>query len=93
VLPESVIHIGVYENISHEDQWHWVLNLVAGYCPNVHDFVNQEPDKHDQAEIYKSVRKFIADKGTFTVGLKEALERNLDKILALQKQLVEIYAD
>jgi ADP-ribose pyrophosphatase YjhB (NUDIX family) len=48
---ESCLDVGSYENIALTDRFHWFIHVMAVYVHNLEDFVNREPDKHDQAKL------------------------------------------
>ncbi len=47
--------IDQYENIAGDDpskeQYHWVLSIYGVLVPSVREYINKEPDLHDQVEV------------------------------------------
>lgn len=90
----SVIHVGVYENISVVDRWHWVIHLMVARVSGLDSFVNQEPDKHPTYEITSlddlyGRRLVLAANGEsgWAPGLREALLKYEAALREAVKQL------
>lgn len=82
-IPDTFSVIGVYENISHDDQWHWVLILVACEVNRFDELANCEPDKHENPRLVNMAEftTILADPGSkFAPGLREACQAHLKDI-------------
>jgi ADP-ribose pyrophosphatase YjhB (NUDIX family) len=75
--------LGVYENITHVEQWHWVIAVYAIRVNGFGTMVNKEPDKHDALKVVELFDLWYAlDEYVWSPGLKEflsRLERNPDE--------------
>jgi len=77
--------IGFYEAIISgrpgEDNWHWVLLLVAIRVKTLDTLINREPEKHSDVRIITATELFVQfiDK-QWTMNLKEALVEYQAKI-------------
>lgn len=71
--------ITVYENISAEDAWHWVILMSVIQVKDVTAAVNLEPEKHDKLEIVSVFSPDFLDR-IWTPGLGEALRANIGEI-------------
>lgn len=47
------VYLGVYENIVHGEQWHWVVNMLALFPCDLRYLKNSEPDKHPEMTLAK----------------------------------------
>ena len=82
--------IGFYEAIIHdkpgEDNWHWVLLLMAMRVKTLETMVNKEPEKHSDVRIVTAAELFVQfmDK-PWTLNLREALLEHQDIIFRVVK--------
>ena len=44
-------YLGAYENIVKDENWHWVMNVLALYPVDLQYVTNMEPDKHTEVTL------------------------------------------
>jgi ADP-ribose pyrophosphatase YjhB (NUDIX family) len=50
--PADSIKLGVYEAILPDDNWHWVMNVMAARVDSLSCMLNREPEKHPVMKIF-----------------------------------------
>lgn len=68
-----------YENIARVDGFHWNIAIHTVVCPNLENYQNNEPDKHDEVEIVRLSRlhDVLTSNRVWTPGQKEALNTHM----------------
>ena len=83
VVGDCCVNCGVYENIApdpvEEEQWHWVISIMAVPVKTLDCFVNKEPEKHPEFRIITLAE---IDDYLFAPGLGAAIKSNMRRIEA-----------
>lgn len=69
--------IDCYENILHDEQWHWVMILMESVVDDLGTARNREPDKHDEVRTVK-----LDDLYTMLFDEKEPWQDSMRKTLS-----------
>lgn len=60
-LAKHMRQVGMYENISVEDSWHWVIQVfVVPTLSNLDTLENKEPEKHDEVGTAGGLEHLLA---------------------------------
>ena len=78
IIPGTCRKIGFYEAIIYgrdgEDNWHWVLLMMAMRVRSLENIQNREPDKHSDIQVVTTQELYgLYMKKPWTMNLKEAL--------------------
>lgn len=86
--PQKTVHVGLYENIVHDERWHWVMHILVASIEDFDGFKNLEPAKHTDWNFIQL--EDIESISPWAPALKEALLYNLENIIRARDMLLSL---